>query len=216
MMNKSPVIFINRTLLIDNAQIDRLVTAGDVQLLRIDGSDYAVSTAFMDTHLDAEACKGNWLGMKGRCRLKPKRAKSEGNSFVNHGAFAPVIAPAFSFTNPAAVATAGVVATGGIIYAARKLSKRSRRAKDLFRGIQRSEIGGPLSYNSKRSKARNKASKAAYGTSNNSTYFSAGAGKDPRPGMGKGSMSETIAGIPPDMSVREARRLKIRDFWKKK
>ena len=213
-MNKSPVIFINRTILIENSQIDRMVTAGDVQLLRIDGSDYAVSTAFMDTHLDARACKKGWFGMLGKCKQKPKKAKSEGNSFVNHGAFAPVIAPAFSFTNPATVAT-GVVATGGIIYAARKLSKRSRKAKDLFRGIQRSEIGGPLSYNSKRSKARNKASKAAYGTSNNSTYFSSGAGKDTRKGMGKGSMSETIGGIPSGVSVREARRLKTRQFWNK-
>ena len=215
MMSKSPVIFINRTILIENSQIDRMVAAGDVQVLRLDGSDYAVSTAFMDTHLDARACKKGWFGMLGNCKQKPKRAKSEGNSFVNHGAFAPVIAPAFSFSNPSAVATAGVVATGGILYAARKLSKRSRKAKDLFRGIQRSEIGGPLSYNSKRSKARNKASKAAYGTSNNSTYFSSGAGKDTRKGMGKGSMSETIGGIPSGVSVREARRLKTRQFWNK-
>ena len=213
-MNKTPVIFINRTLLIDDAQVDRMVQSGDVQMFKSDGSDYAVSTAFIDLHLDAEACKGNWFGMKGRCKLKPKKARSEGNSFVNHGALAPVLAPAFSFTNPAAVATAGVVATGGILYVARKMHKRAH-PEDLLKGLHRSEIGGPLSHQSVRAKARSKASKAAYGTSNNSTYFSAGAGKDPRPGMGKGSMSETIGGIASDVSVREARRLKTRAFWNK-
>ena len=216
-MNKTPVIFINKTLLIENSQIDRLVSAGDVQLLRIDGSDYAVSTAFIDTHLDARACKKGWFGMLGNCKQKPKsRDGSNNNLVVNITGGSSIPAVAASLMQPVAVATAGVATAGGLVYVARKVARRSRKAKDLFRGMKRSEIGGPLSYNSKRSKARNKASKAAYGTSNNSTYFSAGAGKDPRPGMGKGSMSETIAGIPPDMSVREARRLKIREFWKKK
>ena len=149
-MSKSPVIFINKTLLIENAQIDRMVSAGDVQLLRIDGSDYAVSTAFMDTHIDAQACKGSWFGMQGNCRRKPKsRDGSNNNLVVNITGGSSIPAVAASFMQPVAVATAGVATAGGLVYVARKVSKRSRRAKDLFRGMKRSEIGGPLSYNSK-------------------------------------------------------------------
>ncbi len=206
MNNKTPVRFTNKTLLVDSAAVDRMISDGRLSVLKLDGVPQVASIAFIHSHIDSQACKKGWIGMKGRCRRKSKRQGTT-NITVNVGA-AGALPTVASLVKPVAATAGGVAATAGLVYAGNRFRKRrAPRSNNALKGLQRGTTGGRLSFTSRRVKAKGKASRAARGVANQATYFSA------KSQSGKGRLSDTIAGIPKGMSVREARRLKNRNAW---